>query len=303
MKKRWIILSCVGALTIALIVACTMDRPTEVSVIKLKPGRVEQTISCMGVVETANVSAIILPVRCRFSRVNVRVGDRVCKGDVLAVVDKESTRGILLDDAERMALAAMPEEIIATQDGTVLEVKAQLNQTLENTAPCIVLSPDEELQIRIAIREKDLRKLKNGMPVRVTGEGFEKESYPGKLLNIASAARNEENGTIVEGLIALEGADVDPSLRIGLTAKAAIVTAVTENGYIVPYEAVQSEDDGFYIYTVDNGTAHKKRIEVTAQVAQGMLVEDQTLGGLPIVRDATRIKNDRQKVTLRETVE
>lgn len=302
MKKRWILLTCVGVLTIALIVACTIDRPAEVSVITLEPGRVEQTVSCMGVVETANLSAITLPVSCRFSRVNVKAGDRIRKGDVLAVVDKENTREMLMDDVARMTLAAMPEEIIATQDGTVMEVKAKVNQTFENTSPCIVLSPDEELQIRIAIREKDLRKLKNGMQVRVTGEGFDKASYPGRLVSIASAARNEESGTIVEGWITLESAEVDPSLRIGLTAKAAIVTAVTESGYIVPYEAVQSEDDGFYIYAVNNGIAHKHRIEVTAQVAQGMLVEDQTLGGMQIVRDATVIKNDGQKVTLRETM-
>ena len=301
MKKRWILFAVASVLLFGIVGVCTIERPIEVATVTLEPRRVEQTISCMGVVETADVTAIQLPVNCRFSRVNVKAGDRVQKGDVLAVIDKEATRGLTSDGVALMTLAAMSEEIVADKDGTVVEVKATTHQVLEKATPCVVLSSDDALQIRIAIREKDLSQLEKGMAVRVTGDGFAKASYTGELAYISSAARQDESGTIVEGRVTLAEVDLDPSLRIGLTAKAAIVTAVNEHGYLVPYEAVLSDESGFYVYVVESGKAQKRSVTVAKQVAQGVLLGDDVLAGMEIVYDATLVKEDGQRVSSRES--
>ena len=300
MKKRWIILGVIGFVAVlAVVISRRSDQAITVTTITLEPCRVEQTISCTGVVETADATMVMLPINCAFSQVMVKAGDRVSEGDVLAVVDKEATRKSLFDSTALMTLAAMPEEITAPQNGTIMEVKATPHQVLDYGTPCIVMAADEDLQIRIAIREKDLRTLKKGMTVRVTGDGFEKPNYNGELIKISSAARTDEAGTVVEGLVALSDEAFDPSLRLGLTAKAAIVTAVTENGYIVPYEAVQTDEEGSYVYVLNDGQAQRQGITVAAQVAQGVLLTDATLAQKQIVRDAECITNDGQKVTAR----
>jgi len=299
MKKRWVILSVIGlAIVLTVVLSRVSQRPITVSAITLEPRRVEQTVSCMGVVEVADATVVALPIDCVIQKVNVKVGDRVQKGEVLAVVDKEATRQTLFDSASLMALAALPETVTAPRDGTVMEVGAAAHQILEYGSPCAVLAADEDMQIRIAIRERDLRMVKKGMTVRVTGDGFEKEFYEGILTKISSTARTDDGGTVVEGLVDLSDGAFDPSLRLGLTAKAAIVTAVTENGYIVPYEAVQSDKDGSYVYVLDNGQTRRQEIAVAAQVAEGILLQDASLATEQVISDAQSITASGQKVII-----
>lgn len=297
MKKRWVILSVIGlAVVFAVVLSRLSQRPITVSAITLEPRRVEQTVSCMGVVEVADATVVALPINCVVRQVNVKAGDRVQKGEVLAVVDKEATRQTLFDSVSLMSLAALPEKITAPRDGTVIEVGAAAHQILEYGVPCVVLAADEDVQIRIAIRERDLRTVKRGMTVRVTGDGFEKAFYEGTLTKISSTARTDDGGTVVEGLVDLSEGAFDPSLRLGLTAKAAIVTAVTENGYIVPYEAVQSDKDGSYVYVLNNGQARRQQIAVAAQVVEGVLLQDSSLEKEQVISDAQSITASGQKV-------
>ena len=301
MKKRWIIVAAMGVVFVVLFVCIrTFERPVMVSAITLEPCRVEQTISCMGVVEPAETTVIMMPINCVFRQVKVKAGDRVKKGDVLAVVDKDATRQIHPDGAALVQLAAMAEEVTAPQDGIIMEVKADEHQMLDSASPCVIMAADKDLQIRIAIREKDLRSLENGMKARVTGDGFAKASYDGQLIQISSTALKNEGGTVVEGLITFADSTSDPSLRLGLTAKAAIVTSVTDEGYIVPYEAVKNDKNGAYVYVLQDGIAKKQSIQVVAQVAQGVLLGDASLAHVQIIRDAERVQRDGQRVEVQE---
>lgn len=304
MKKKWMIVSVVGLAVVAAVVFSAFQRrPVTVSAITLQPRRVEQTVSCMGVVETADVTVVALPVECVIQQVHVKAGDRVKKGDPLATVDRDATRQTIYDSVSLMALAALPDTITAPCDGTVMEVGAKTQQVLEQGVPCALLAADEDVQIRVAIRERDLRSVRQGMRVRITGDGFEKAAYEGVLTGISSAARTDESGTIVEGVVTLLEGAVDTSLRLGLTARAAIVTSVTENGYVVPYEAVQSDKQGSYVYVWEDGVARRQAIDVAAQVAEGILLQDATLASSQVIRDAQPITANGQRIVLQEESE
>lgn len=298
MKKRWIFPSLCIVMLLAAIFFRTSDRPVEVSAITLEPSRVEQTISCMGIVEASDTTAVALPITCVIRQVNVKSGDRVKKGEVLALVDKEATGKTLFSTSELMTLAAIGDEITAPCDGTVIEVCAD-QQALEYGTPCALLAADDNLQIRVAIRERELRSVKQGMTVRITGDGFDRPFYEGELIKISSTARTNEGGTVVEGLVTLADGAFDPSLRLGLTAKAAIVTSVTENGYIIPYEAVLTDKSGSYVYVLENGQAQRQGIKVAAQVAEGILLEDDDIVSKQIIANAESVSSDGQKVTVR----
>lgn len=301
MKKYWYWIPITAlAVVVGLASFGAFRRPITVSAITLEPCRVEQTVSCMGVVEAANVTAITLPIDCILSEMRVKAGDRVQQGEVLAVVDKEATRQQIFDKESLMLLAALPEEITAPQEGTVVEVGVMGAGFLEQGAPCVVLAADEDTQIRIAIRETDLRMLKKGMTVHITGDGFEKASYEGRLSKISSKARGDEGGTVVEGLVTLSEGHFDPSLRLGLTARATIVTSVTENGYVVPYEAVKTDQDGSYVYVLIDNRAQRRDIVEAARVAQGVMLKDASLAQMQVVADAASVDESNPRVVIQE---
>ena len=292
-KKWWILLLIL--LVVAVGVGWWMSRPEQPPTVKttvLTPTQVEHTVSCNGVVEAVDGVGVFAPVSCRIREVKVTVGQRVNKGDVIAVIDKDATLSETGDIATQVALAAMEEELVATEDGIVIEVSAEVGKTLKCGTPCAVLVRPEDLRVRIAIREKDLRTLREGMQVRISGDGLEKSSYSGVLTEISCTASTNSSATVVAGVVTPDMGVADTSFRLGLTAKATVITSVTENGYLVPYEAVLADENGSYFYLLQDGRTHIYRVEAAKQVARGWLLTDETLADASVVLEPEKVAGD-----------
>lgn len=267
--------------------------PVTVETVRLRPQRVEQTVTCSGVVESAENTGVLLPMACVLEQVSVEAGQQVEKGTVVAVVDKEATRRLLGNNPSAlMALAAMDAQLTAPETGIVVAVKGVAGETLEAGTPCAVIAPREALQVRIAIREKDLPALETGMRVRVSGDGFTRDSYAGTLSEISSTAGNNGAGAVVEGVVTLEAEEADASFRLGLSSKAAIVIAVSEEGLVVPYEAVVNRNGTDGVYLLEDGIARRRDIPVLAQLGDGLLLADETLKGAEVILEPKKITGD-----------
>lgn len=285
MKKRWIVMG-VAAVTAAAVLGVNMNGSceTEVSGVAIRPQRVEQTVSCVGVVEAADGVAVLLPIDCQIKRVKVKVGQRVKKGDVLATLDRESTGAAAQDPSERLILAALEDDVVAPEDGVVVAVQGESGKALDKGTPCAVIARNSDIQVRIAIREKDLKQLRKGMSVRIKGDGFTRDSYAGELAEISSAARTEtEGGTVVEGIVTMDTDQIDDSLRLGLTAKAMVITSVTEDGLVIPYDAVLSDEQGDYVYVCADGKAEVRRVESSVRTATGVMVSQDGWDGALVI--------------------
>lgn len=285
MKKWWIILLAAAACIGVAFLLRQPEEPVTVETLELKPQAVEQTVSCTGVVESARQEGVTLDATCVISEVLVEEGQAVKVGDPLVRVDKEASRQAAAGAGESLTLAAMKEEIVATEAGVVVSIKTQAGQLLEKGMPCLVLAPYEALQVRIAIKEKDLPSLEEGMPARVTGEGFRKSGYEGTLTDISSTAHTIGNGdTVVEGVVTLKEGQTDDSMRLGLTAKAAVVISAMEGVLVVPYEAVKEDENGReYAYLLEDGVARRHDLAVKEEIPAGVVLEDNALADARLI--------------------
>ena len=293
MVKKWIWI--VIVLVIALGVGLWWNRPASpptVRTVVLTATRVEQTVTCNGVVEAVDGVGVFLPISCRVREVRVKVGQRVQKGDVLAVIDKEATLADAVDVATQLALAALEETIVAPEDGIVAEVGAETGKILKVGTPCISLVRSSDLRVRIAIREKDLRVLREGMSVTISGDGLDKKQYTGVLSDISSTASSSSSGVVVAGQVTPNEGEADTSYRLGLTAKVAVITDVTEMGYLVSYEAVLADEKGSYFYVVQDGVARLRRIVDAVQLPAGWLLTDETLSDVAVVLEPEKVGGD-----------
>lgn len=263
--------------------------PPTVRTMVLSSSRVEETVSCNGVVEAADGVGVFVPMACKIREVCVVEGQRVNQGDVLAVVDKEATLALNQDLALQVTLAAMQETIVAPEDGIVMSVSAKAGEALKVGTPCVVLARPADLQVRIAIREKDLRVLQEGMSVRISGAGLEQTSYEGVLSEISCAASSSGSNTVVSGTVIPNEGELDESFRLGLTAKAVVVTSVTERGFLVPYEAIVTDEEGSYFYLVKNNVARRYRITQSVQLASGVLLTDEDLDNASVVMEPEKV--------------
>lgn len=297
--KKWWILPIVAVVVVAAIGARknTGSEPVSVRTSVLQMQRVEQTVSCNGVIEAGEITGVFAPQTCIADEVLVEVGQRVKAGDVLVTIDKEATRQIQLSSdrlTEALPLTAMGTAITSPTDGIVLSVEAMDGVMIETTAPCLTIAPISQLQVRVLIREKQLPSLEVGQAVRVSGAGFDKSVYYGCLEEISGAASASSGSEgVVEGVVRLGENESDESMRIGLSAKAKVVVSVVEDGLLIPYEAVVHGDgDESYVYFVQDGRAQRQVIDFLGEHTSGLLVDRTEWAGKTLILEPDKVSDD-----------
>ncbi len=293
MKKWWIVslMLCVAVAAYGLLQQ--PEKPLAVEGKQLQPQRVEEAVVCRGVLEAGEEKVISLPVSCIIGEVFVRTGQAVSAGDTLFTVDKEQSRAVqgLQREADALLLATIPETVTAPADGIVLAVKITDSALCDMDAPCVVLAPREGLQVRVAIREKELPSLTVGCAVTVSSDGFGEKRYRGQLTEIAATTKTSGGASVVEGIVQLDAGQANPTMRLGLSVKARMVTSVTEGALLLPYEALAEDARGFYVYVLQEGHARRRRVQVAKELADGALLSETTLAGQTVLLQPERLRN------------
>lgn len=285
MKKRWIFLCLAVAAVVVGWSRGGTPEPTPVTVVRLTRQDVEKTVSCSGTVQAGSTLAVTMETGCVLEWVEAQAGQAVTAGEALAQVNKSASRGRQTERAlEALALAAMEETVCAPADGILMSVDGREAEWLPAGKALATLAPLSGLEIRVMIPEKQLRQVRTGQTVRVQGDGFAKKVYTGVLSRIAAAGTVSTTGdTAVEGIVTLDAGQADASLRLGLTARAEIVTAVTE-GLLLPYEAVQEDARGVeFVYLAENGQVVRHDLSETAELKTGVLIAADSLEGKQLI--------------------
>ncbi|MBX8499689.1 efflux RND transporter periplasmic adaptor subunit [Pseudomonas lijiangensis] len=154
----------------------------------------------------------------------------------------------------------------------------QQGMRMPQGTPLFELASLEQIRAVARVEEVDLHQLADGMPVQVTGDGFEGITLQGTLSSIAAqgVAPDFGGGTTYEVVISI--ASLTPAqqvkVRLGMSARLAIVTYRTDNGFAVPPEVLRQDAEGrtFIVYRKDMADA-PQRVMVTAGRAMPQGVE------------------------------
>lgn len=267
---------------------------------------VRYTAAYSGKVESAESKSVYTDTACIAGEVLVKTGQVVEKGDVLFTVDAEATRQVAatlagygdFDDPEM----PLTEELVAPVRGIVSTLNVKEGEITDTSKPCVVISSSEALQVKLSVPERGLTPLYEGQRVAVSGVAFDKEAYAGTVSAIASSARAQLSGTtsetVVDVTVALDPADIDESLRVGLSALAEILLEESANTLVVPYEAVMQDDTGReYVYLLQNGCAVKRIITTGRVMEEGFVVKEGLADGDQVITAPERITESGTAVT------
>jgi len=275
----------------------------EITVWKAQTQTVIETVQCSGRLETADSQEVYVDYMCVAERVMVKKGDYVRAGDVLFTVDIEQTKQVLAAMAG-LSVSMLPDT------GIVQEVKAPISGKLEAfrvkegkevsaQEACAVIMKTDTLQVAVTIAEHQLRQVKVGQPVTVSGNAFARTAYTGTVTSIASVARQVYVGTVsttvVDAVITLE--EIDESLKPGLTTRAVIQVGRSADCLVVPYEYVLQDDSGQeYVYVLRDGYAVKQTVETGYEWSSGYAIEAGLTAGECVVREPEQLDGDRVRV-------
>lgn len=166
-------------------------------------------------------------------------------------LDKSGSSDTLEDLQEQLTKCT----ITAETSGTVTSLNATVGSICSDTVATI--QDTNALKIAVTIQEYDVPNVSIGMKARITSDATDGE-ISGTLTQIsptATAATGGQSSSSSSGTFSAE-VSVDGAssgLLIGMNANVEIVQSTTDNVFVVPYDAVGTEDDGTKYVMVKTG--------------------------------------------------
>jgi hypothetical protein len=132
----------------------------------------------------------------------------------------------------------------------------------------------DRINVQMFIPERDISKIKKGQFAEVRGDAFPDKTYTAEIVSIASVAEKVTAGgvsrTVVEVYAEIIGAD--ESLKSGFTARVTIKVGESEEKRLLPYEAVDQDDNGEFVWVSSDGIAEKRYIITGEELPDGIEV-------------------------------
>lgn len=160
----------------------------------------------------------------------------------------------------------------------------QAGQLVSQGMPLLGLVELGRLQVLAAVEQGDLGKVREGMSVQVTGEGFPGQLLQGTVQSLGLQARDDEGpGAWFDVRVQL-ATQPDPlalGVRLGMSAQVTVLLYRKEQGMAVPEQALRSGSDGrqYVLYRAGPGHVESQVAVVVGEVlVQGVEVEGLQAG-------------------------
>ncbi|RKM61345.1 efflux RND transporter periplasmic adaptor subunit [Butyrivibrio sp. CB08] len=173
------------------------------------------------------------------------------------------------------------EGIKAEFNGVITAIPATVvdGATVANGAQLLTIANLDDVQISIQVSKSDLPKVSVGEKVDITING---KSYQGEVTKISGSATKNSNGVaVVDTKIKVTNPDSD--IILGVEANNKIHAQKADDTIVLPYEIIQTDSTGDYVYVLDNGVVARRDVTIgiststDAQIVEGLSVGDQVI--------------------------
>ncbi len=175
------------------------------------------------------------------------------------------TLEIALDQVERSVLEA-------NRDGRVSDVLVTANETVGAGSPVIALTPDQKLQVTVAVPGAWVGRVERGQAATATFAELGGASLPAAITEVGVTGRSGSFSVTVEL------SEDDPRLRPGMGADVEIVVEETEDKRLeLPLAAIGEDSEGRHVWVVEGwqdgrGTVRRRAIETGDLTSERVVV-------------------------------
>lgn len=215
------------------------------------------------------------------SEFEVEEGDHVEVGDVIARVDRKASETFISSLGKVSQLAAataslstamslIPEEITADRSGTVIST-AGAGAAVESGTSIATIAGTDSLVLTSAVSELNIARIQPGQPVEFTLSAYPDDVFTGTVSKIAGSARSQYSGAVLETVVdvLISPDTTDPRLRSGLTTDVRFQLSDPRKICVLPYNAIGQDEEGEYVYLLEDGAAVKHKIFTGAEFSDG----------------------------------
>ncbi|MFC1559579.1 efflux RND transporter periplasmic adaptor subunit [Candidatus Margulisiibacteriota bacterium] len=246
-------------------VSCAGGGKGALQTVEVKRGDIKAQISTTGIVMPRNRLEIKPPVAGRIDEVKVEEGQRVIKGQVLAMMSS-SDRAALLDAARSKGDAEYkkwedvykPAPVVAPLNGFIIQRSVEAGQSVTTNDPVLVMA--DKLIVKAQVDETDIGSIKVGQAVNIELDAYPGKVISGKVEHIAYESVTVNNVTIYE--VNVVPLSVPSYFRSGMSSNVSFILSARKDALIVPLRAVKTIGNNSYVFRFDKGKAGPAQVKV-----------------------------------------
>jgi multidrug efflux pump subunit AcrA (membrane-fusion protein) len=210
--------------------------PVAVALAEAGPAR--EILPLYGSVYARREVGIFSSVSGKTKELRVQVGDRVARGQVLAVIDRDQA-GLRFADAEATS----------TIDGVVKSVLTEVGATVSPAAPLFQVVDVQSVEVAVSVPEKRLGRLAEGLPAEIAVL-----AYPGRVFHGAVSRLSptlDPASRTLEARIRVD--NPGQALKPGMFAEVRLLLRQEQRIVRVPLAALVDRNGGKVAFVVEEG--------------------------------------------------
>lgn len=212
-------------------------------------GDVEIEISGTGSIATINKETFASTGNATVDEVLVAVGDEVEEGDELVTFEDDTM-----------------DPIEATFSGEITALNVEEEGNVSMGTEVVTVTDYDHLEMVVNVDELDISKVKVGQEASIKVSALDDKEFTGKVTSVAKEA-NSDSTSVAKYAVTVK-ISKPSGLLVGMTAEATITTNTAKDVITVPVEAVQKENDEYYVLVASGTTTNEDGTTETASTKQ-----------------------------------
>lgn len=166
---------------------------------------------------------------------------------------------------------AMVQENILTApfNGTVTSVNAIVGEDIVPLKPILTIISTDDIAAKISVPENEIALFNIGDEADIIIPALNERHYSGKVTEIGMTASLLSHSYPVK--VTIDQPDED--LRPGMVGKVVLQSAIS-NGIVIPANSVLMNQEGKFVWVVENGLATRRTITLSGYSGTGVIVND-----------------------------
>jgi multidrug efflux pump subunit AcrA (membrane-fusion protein) len=236
---------------------------TAVRVQNVARGTIENTVLLSGDVLSASQVSIYPSMAGKLIALNVKAGDRVGRGAVVAMIDPS-----------RPGDNFFANPVTATVSGAVLSVPVNVGDTLQTNQVICVIGDLSALRIETHVSERYTVFMKRGIPAQISFEAIDGETFAAEVDEVSPVLDPASRTMRIQlRLLPDSTGRVDPRILAGMYATVSLVTNSRTGVPVVPRSALINTYGKWIVYVVPPGANEASLREVEIGLESEDLVE------------------------------
>ncbi len=211
----------------------------------------EYVLSYVGNIKAKDEVNVFSKVTGKLSGYTVSEGDRVEKGQTIALIDRDET-GLEYE------LARVESPISGIVGRTLLDKGANIltaANITQGTSLAIIVNMDE-MTVKLNIPEQDIPYIQKGLAAQLKVDAYPADSFTGEVSKVSQVV------DIATRTLPIEITLPNPEHRLksGMFARINIAAGKHSNALVLPEDAIIQELGADYVFVLDGSIAKKRKI-------------------------------------------